>query len=115
MTEKPERIGGNITLINFNKLEPAEIIVVKKIIGTFVKKIAERTAYKEIRVRLKESRHSNQTLHEIQVDITTEIKGPKKKSEKVLAFSSEGYNLYSAISDAFKNALSGIEHNEKKE
>ena len=50
-----EKLGGNIVLSGF-QLEPIEMIVVKKIVGTYTKKISEKTDYQELKVGLKQSR-----------------------------------------------------------
>ena len=47
------KLGGNIVLVGFS-LEPAEMIVVKKIIGNYAKKIGEKIDYKEIKISLKQ-------------------------------------------------------------
>ena len=48
-------LGGHIKLTNFDNLEPAKLIVVKKIVGSFTKKISEaKKDFKEISIELKE-------------------------------------------------------------
>ena len=45
-------LGGNIVLVNFN-LEEQEMIIVKKIVGNYAKKIRNYQDYQEIKLELK--------------------------------------------------------------
>jgi hypothetical protein len=46
-------LGGNIELINFENLEPAKLIVVKKFVGTYAKKLSEcHVGFKKLEVTL---------------------------------------------------------------
>jgi len=40
--EETIELGGNISLIGFRDVEPGKLIVVKKIVGNFVKKIQDQ-------------------------------------------------------------------------
>ncbi len=52
-------LGGNIKLDNFNDIEPALLIVVKKVVGNYARKISESFEdYKEVQVSL-ENKDSN--------------------------------------------------------
>lgn len=74
-------LGGNIKLDGFEGIEPAQLIVVKKIVGNFAKQYSEKTEVKELLVKLEE-------------------KGKKKKvsvkltGEKEISESDEGDNLF---------------------
>ncbi|MBI2110523.1 hypothetical protein HYT51_01965 [Candidatus Woesearchaeota archaeon] len=46
-------LGGNIALINFDALEPSKLIVVKKIVGNYAKKIAEKKTFDKLQLTLK--------------------------------------------------------------
>lgn len=49
-------LGGNIKLENFENIEPALLIVVKKIVGNYTKKISDAMSeFKEIIVSLENS------------------------------------------------------------
>lgn len=45
-------LGGNITLKGFDNLEPSKLIVAKKMIGNYVKKIQEKINIKNITIEL---------------------------------------------------------------
>lgn len=98
------KLGGNITLSGFS-LEPVEMIVVKKIIGNYVKKISEKTDYQDIRVILKKTQKAKTFLHEISVSAKT--------SKKILAADSVNHNLYTALSEALNKIYSQAEHKER--
>ncbi len=98
------KLGGNITLSGFS-LEPVEMIVVKKIIGNYAKKISEKTDYQDIRVILKKTQKAKTFLHEISVSAKT--------SKKILAADSVNHNLYTALSEALNKIYSQAEHKER--
>ena len=61
-------LGGNIKLDGFDNLEPAKLIVVKKIVGLYTKKISEKHSnFKEILVTLK-----TENPYEIEVILKTD-------------------------------------------
>jgi len=105
MDEK--RLGGNIALVGFDILEPAELIIVKKIVGTYVKKLQESTEYKELKLVLKQSQHGKTFKHEInaQVDLN---KGSFQS--KVVE-----WNLFTAIAAAMDKLISEFSHQKKKD
>lgn len=48
-------LGGNIKLVGFRDLEPAKLIVVKKVVGNYARKFAEQiVSFEELLVDLKE-------------------------------------------------------------
>jgi len=57
------KLGGNIELEGFDDLEPAQLIVVKKIVGSNVKRISEETSeFKNLLLTLKENEKDKVTL-----------------------------------------------------
>lgn len=47
-------LGGNIKLVGFNELEPVKLIVVKKMVGTYAKKISEQVqGFQELSLHMK--------------------------------------------------------------
>jgi ribosome-associated translation inhibitor RaiA len=94
------KLGGNIVLAGFS-LDPAEMIVVKKIVGNYAKRINERVEYKEIKVRLKQSQKIKSFLHEINVDVKT--------NKGILTSSTEDKNLYSGLSAALEKVYNQAE------
>ncbi|MEK6907081.1 MAG: hypothetical protein AABW45_00995, partial [Nanoarchaeota archaeon] len=49
------QLGGNISLAGFKELEPAKMVVIKKITGNYVKKMMEKTnKFESLHLHLKE-------------------------------------------------------------
>lgn len=102
--EKEEKLGGDITLSGFN-LEPIEMVVIKKIIGTYAKKISEKTDYNELKVTLKQTQKEKYFLHEIKAFAETK--------HGILTSNSENKSLYSALSEALDKIYSQAEHKDR--
>ncbi len=95
------KLGGDIILMGFS-LDPAEMIVVKKIVGHYANKIGEKTSYNEIKVRLRQHQKNKSFLHEITAHIST------NKGE--LISNIEDKNLYSALSGALDKVYNQVEN-----
>jgi len=98
------RLGGNIVLVGFS-LEPIEMIVVKKIIGNYAKKIGEKVEYKELKISLKKTEKAQSFLHEISAN--AEVK------DGMLSSNAVNHNLYTALSEALEKVNSQAEHKER--
>jgi ribosome-associated translation inhibitor RaiA len=101
------KLGGNITLVGF-KLEPMVLIVVKKIVGNYAKKLGDKGGYKELKVSLRQHEHGKAMLHEIETELITS-KNKQGGSEIILNSSAEDYNLFNALSSVMEKLLSEIE------
>lgn len=102
-----EQLGGDITLVNF-KLEPSEMIIIKKIVGNYAKKLSEKSKYKELKLRLKQREHGKGFLHEITAEaiIARDREGGK---DIILSSSMQDYNLFSALAEVMGKLLSEAE------
>ena len=83
-------LGGNIKLEGFDPIEPGKLIVVKKIVGNFARKISDKKQYKDLIVSL--DMDNNQ--FKIRVVCNNEdgvLEGEKSEN-----------NLFFAINGAFK-------------
>ena len=81
-------LGGNIKLDGFDNLEPAKLIVIKKLSGSHTKKITEKTKdFKEIIINLK-----SETPYKIELQLFSE------KNHTSIA---EDKNLFYAFDKAF--------------
>ena len=71
-------LGGNITLINFDEIEPALLIVIKKIVGNYTKKISESIEnFKSIEVTL-ENKSENKIKVKVESDTINEAEAQDK-------------------------------------
>jgi len=64
-------LGGNIKLDGFESIEPAQLIVVKKIVGNVVKEISEKIEFSEFLLTLKDTT--------ISINVTAKDKEINKK------------------------------------
>ena len=75
-------LGGNIKLDGFDNIEPAKLIVVKKVVGLYTKKISEKHQdFKEILVILKST-----DPYEIEVKLTTDKEDNKTEQGENLFY-----------------------------
>lgn len=105
--ETEEKLGGNITLINF-KLEPIELVVVKKIVGNYVKKLSEKVGYKELKLRLKQHEHGKSFLHELNTEAIIS-KNREGGGDIILSSSAQDYNLFNALASVMEKLLNEAE------
>lgn len=111
MPENNTTLGGNISLINFGSLEQSELIIVKKLVGTYVKKISEKTSYKSLKLRLKQVEHGKSFLHKIDAEaMVTAAQTEDKGKNIILSASTENRNLFSALAEVLEKISSEADH-----
>lgn len=54
MVEDVIELGGNITLIGFKELGPAKLMVIKKMVGNYARKIQEKNEFNNLSLTLKD-------------------------------------------------------------
>ncbi|MEW6062777.1 MAG: hypothetical protein AB1571_00185 [Nanoarchaeota archaeon] len=82
-------LGGNISLQGFESTEPATLIVVKKIVGNYAKKISEIKDLKKLTV----SRNSSS------IEATAQL------NDKEIKEKASSDNLFFALSEVLNNLL----------
>lgn len=91
-------LGGNIRLSGFSEIEPAALIVVKKIVGNYTKKITERVqGFQDIQVNMKKVHENN---HAIMAKVT---------ADKVYNAEVTDYNLFFALDKALSKIMREME------
>ena len=98
-------LGGNIILVGFKDLEPAKLIVVKKMVGTYAKKIAEKIELKELKLELKQT-HSKGKKEEKQ---KYEVKAKAKTDKKEYNSDTIQFNLFYALDEVLGKIIAQIE------
>ena len=94
------QLGGSIQLIGFRELDPAKLIVVKKLVGNYVKKIEEKThEFERIAVHLKQVHNS-----EYEIQTKAVVAGKPYNSELT------NYNLFVALDKTLSKVLEEITH-----
>ena len=95
MDEESLLLGNNIHLAGFKDLDSSRMVVVKKIVGNYVKKFEERyPEFLEIKIHLKKIHASE---FEVQVDA---LIGSEHQNGEVT-----DYNLFFALDKALSRAL----------
>lgn len=90
-------LGGNIRLSGFSEMEPATLIVVKKIVGNYTKRIAERSSdFKDITINLKK-------VHEKNHEVSAKVNADKVYSSEVTE-----YNLFFALDKALSKIMDAM-------
>lgn len=78
-------LGGNIKLIGFKDLEPAKLVVVKKVVGNYAKTFSEKVGdIKELSVELK----------------GTEVKAKLEYKDKTINSETTDQNMFFALDKA---------------
>jgi ribosome-associated translation inhibitor RaiA len=97
-------LGGNIELVGFKQVSMADVVVVKKLVGHYTRKIQEHSQnFEKVQISLKEiHKIDNNAKHEIHV----------KAIDAGKAFSSEvvDKNIFIALDEALKKVLAEITH-----
>ena len=101
------KLGGNISLVGFEKLDNAELIIIKKIVGNYVKKMSEFGNCKEMRLNLRQHQHGKSFKHEIE--------GMAIFAEGRFSTNVVEWNLFTAVSEACDKILHEVGHLMKKE
>lgn len=73
--EETLALGGNISLSGFRDLEPGSMTIIKKVVGTFAKKISEKHAdFEKLAVAMKKV-HAQENSEKYEVHARLHIKG----------------------------------------
>lgn len=69
-------LGGNITLVGFKELGYAELVVVKKVVGNYARKISDRFPIDELKIHVKPIHQTTDevTKFELKTELLTEGK-----------------------------------------
>ncbi len=100
-------LGRNIQLIGFEKLEKAEITVVKKILQKYLSKLENEVAYNLLKIKLRQHQKGKMFSHELRADLIV-------RPGRVISASLQYKNLYNGLNLIMKKLLSGVEHRIKK-
>lgn len=95
-------LGGNIKLIGFKELDPGMLIVVKKIIGNYAKKISTISPFQELSLHTKEI-HKTVTNQKYELQAKLVIDGNSVISAEVTDF-----NLFFAMDKALSKLMSDV-------
>ena len=101
MTGEMIELGGNIKLSGFKELEPAMLVVVKKMVGNYAKKMTDHsTSFKELNLHLK-------PVHKTEKNSKYEIQA-RLSSDKMYNSEVVDFNLFFAIDKALSKIMNEI-------
>jgi len=93
MAENMIKLGGNIVLDGCDDLEPATLIILKKMVGNYARKISEKNTFDELRINLQ----NDDNNYKLEVQLKT------KEGENVKAV--EDNNLFFALNNVLKDFI----------
>ena len=92
-------LGGNITLVGFKEIERAELVVVKKIVGSYVRKMSDTVSgFESITVTLK-------IVHKTEGSEKYELHTKAIISGKPVTSQTTERNLFVGLDDVLKKVL----------
>jgi ribosome-associated translation inhibitor RaiA len=95
-------LGGNITLIGFKELDYAEMVVIKKIVGNYARKLSDREPINNLTINLKQIHHTSEDSFKYELKAKADINGKIVNSELV------DYNLFIALDNVMKKIESQV-------
>lgn len=96
------KLGGNISLIGFDVLEPMELVVIRKIVGNYVKKLSNSSDYESLKLKLKQHKKGKTFIHEINAELFA--------NGRNFGANTEEWNLFFALTSVLDKILAEIEH-----
>lgn len=88
-------LGGNIKLVGFKELDPATLVVVKKIVGSYARKISDQaTKFQELSLHIKSMSEDKRKV---------ELHGKLVTDGGVLASETTDFNLFFAMDKVLSN------------
>jgi ribosome-associated translation inhibitor RaiA len=100
-------LGGNITLSGFKEVGFSELIVVKKMVGNYARKISDKIGgFDNLTLTVKPVHHTSEDSFKYELHVKLIHKG------KVYTTELTDYNLFVTIDDAMKNIESQLRIND---
>ena len=104
---KETTLGGNIALVGFEALDSAELVIVKKMVGNYVRKMSNYGDYQEMKIQLQQHPHGKSFKHELSAfAIFKEGRFNSNANE---------WNLYNALSQVCEKILEELKQKVRKE
>ena len=102
MEEETLALGGNISLTGFRELERSQVVVLKKIVGTYGKKFSEICSkFESLHLTMK-------PIHETEKSKIYEIHAKCMDNGTPITSTSSDRNLFVAVSDALQRVENEI-------
>ncbi len=95
-------LGGNITLVGFKELDYAELVVIKKVVGSYARKFAEGKNMTNLTLNLKPIHQTSQDSQKYELKAKLELDGKMYNSEVT------EFNLFIGLDKILKKLESQI-------
>lgn len=89
-------LGGNITLVGFREIDYAEMIVVKKMIGNYVRKFSDKDQVNNLTINMKRIHHTDEDSYKFELKAKLDLNGTIVNSEVV------DFNLFIGMDSIMK-------------
>ncbi|MEK6964020.1 MAG: hypothetical protein AABX70_06320 [Nanoarchaeota archaeon] len=100
-------LGGNITLVGFKELESSELIVIKKVVGSYARKMADSsTNFENLTVTLK-------TVHRTPKSEKYEVHARYLDNGQLYTSEATERNLFMALDECLRRVLDTKQHKDK--
>lgn len=95
-------LGGNISLVGFKEFDHSEMIVVKKIVGNYARKLSERCkAFEQLMVRVK-------TIHKQEHSEKYELQAKLIDGGQVTTTEITDHNFFIALDSVLKKIMAAV-------
>lgn len=103
MEEESLKLGGNIELSGFSELDGGIMIVLKKIVGNYAKRMSEQSSdFEKLHITMK-------TIHAKEKSEKYEVKARLHKGGDVLPSEHVDRNLFVAVDNSLKGIMSSMD------
>ncbi|MFP4523301.1 MAG: hypothetical protein ACOCQQ_01855 [Candidatus Nanoarchaeia archaeon] len=89
-------LGGNITLVGFKEIDYAEMIVVKKMVGNYVRKFSDKAQINNLTLSMKKIHHTDEDSFKYELKANLDLNGTIINSDVV------DYNLFIGMDSIMK-------------
>lgn len=89
-------LGGNITLVGFKELGYAEMVVIKKLVGNYARKLSDGRQINNLTITLKQVHHTDENSSKFELKAKLDLDGKIINSEVI------EYNLFIGIDNILK-------------
>lgn len=97
-------LGGNINLVGFKDLHHTELIVVKKLVGNYMRKLSTTTPVNELTLTVKPIHHTDEDSSKYELKANLNVNGKHYFSDLT------DFNLYVGIDSIMKKLESQLVH-----
>jgi len=96
MTDEPIELGGSIKLVGFSDLDPPELIITKKMVGSYARRFSDRlNDFQELSISMKR-------VHKTPKSEKYEVTSNVATGSKIYSSNVTDFNLFVAVDSSLK-------------